>query len=140
MTDELLEIIELELAFLGRHIISVAAAGTLDRAAYLLLHQLHTQGSIGVKALALSLRLDVSTVSRQAAALAKKGYVVKVPDHFDRRAYTYQLTDLGNEELHKYKKNRLAKIKELLADWEESDQRLFGSLLLKFNTSLRQDY
>lgn len=139
MNDELIEIIELELAFLGRHIISVASDGTLDRAAYLLLHQLHSQGAIGVKALASSLRLDVSTVSRQAASLDQKGYVIKVPDHLDRRAYYYKITELGKQELHTYKEKRLEKIKELLADWKENEQQSFGSLLMKFNKSLKKE-
>ncbi|MBM6616894.1 MarR family winged helix-turn-helix transcriptional regulator [Bacillus suaedaesalsae] len=139
MKEELIEIIELELAFLGRHIISVASNGTLDRAAYLLLHQLQAQGAIGVKALASSLRLDVSTVSRQASSLDQKGYVIKVSDNFDRRAYSYQITDLGKQELNKYKDKRIEKIKELLADWEENEQQSFGSLLMKFNKSLKKE-
>jgi DNA-binding MarR family transcriptional regulator len=77
--------------------------------------------------------LDISTVSRQAAALEKKGFVYRIPDPVDRRAYSLQITDLGRKELHEYKQARLVIIAELLKNWSDEECRLFGQLLSKFN-------
>jgi len=134
--EHALETIELEMAILGRRLTSISTnnkTGHLDRSAYLLLHQIHSHGSAGVKALADEFRLDISTVSRQAAALEQKGYVIRTPDPSDKRAFTLQLTELGRRELFKHKQARLARIKELLRNWPEEERAMFGELLKKFN-------
>ncbi|MNW04378.1 MarR family protein [compost metagenome] len=78
-------------------------------------------------------RLDISTVSRQTAALEQKGYVSRVPDPLDGRAYFLQITDAGLSELNENKKARLDRISNLLKSWPEEEQQQFGQLLLKFN-------
>src|ERR1700730_17701741 len=109
--DELsLDTIELEMAILARRLTSITAnikVSNLDRSAYLLLHQIASHGSAGVKALADEFHLDISTVSRQAAALEQKGYVYRIPDPLDGRAYSHQITDLGTKELNEYKRVRM---------------------------------
>jgi DNA-binding MarR family transcriptional regulator len=130
------ETIELEMAILVRRINSITSdkrVGNLDRSAYLLLHQISTHGSAGVKTLADEFHLDISTVSRQAAALEHKGYITRVPDPLDGRAYSLQITELGTKELIETKQARLARIKELLRGWPEEECVTFGNLLTKFN-------
>ncbi|MFJ5621351.1 MarR family winged helix-turn-helix transcriptional regulator [Peribacillus loiseleuriae] len=139
MNENSLETIELEMAVLIRRITSITSDkrnGILDRSAYLLLHQLYVQGSSGVKALADEFQLDISTVSRQAAGLEQKGYVEKVPDPMDGRAYFYQITDLGIKVLVEYKQGRLDRITKLLNGWSDKDCERFGDLLRKFNQSI----
>nr|WP_150959536.1 MarR family transcriptional regulator [Aneurinibacillus sp. XH2] len=136
MDPRSLETIELELAILVRHINSIASdkkIGTLDRSAYLLLHQISAHGSAGVKTLADEFRLDISTVSRQAAALEQKGYIYRTPDPQDRRSFSLQITDLGAKELDESKRARLARVTEKLKDWSDEDCHTFGKLLTKFN-------
>lgn len=136
MSQTSVESIELELALLVRRIISLSSkrnTGSLDRSAYLLLHCIATNGAAGVKQLAEELHLDISTVSRQAAALEQKGYVFKVPDPLDRRSYDLQKTEAGTQALVEFKKQRLAQMHELLKDWPEEDLARFGDLLTKFN-------
>lgn len=136
MDPRSLETIELELAILVRHINSIASdkkIGTLDRSAYLLLHQISAHGSAGVKALADEFRLDISTVSRQAAALEQKGYIYRTPDPQDRRSFSLQITDMGAKELDESKRARLARVTEKLKDWSDEDCHTFGKLLTKFN-------
>ena len=131
-----LETIELEMAILIRRVTSNITNnkfGNLDRAAYLLLHQIHSNGSAGVRALADEFHLDISTVSRQAAALEQKGYVFRTPDPSDKRAFTLQITELGLKELYAHKQARLERITELLKNWSEEECYLFGELLKKFN-------
>jgi DNA-binding MarR family transcriptional regulator len=99
------------------------------------LHQISLHGSAGVKALANEFHLDISTVSRQAAALESKGYVYKVPDPTDGRAYSYQITESGKRELDKYRRKRVDRLKELLNGWSDEECQKFGELLRKFNHS-----
>ncbi|WP_342769261.1 MarR family winged helix-turn-helix transcriptional regulator [Peribacillus asahii] len=141
MKEDLLETIELEMAILGRRLTSVTpnkAQTNLDRATYLLLLKLFVQGSLGVKVLATELQLDMSTVSRQAATLEHKGYVNKIPDPLDGRAYFYQITELGKTELLTYKQMRMEKFRGLVKEWSDEECEAFGRLLKKFNQALHQ--
>jgi DNA-binding MarR family transcriptional regulator len=136
MDEHSLETIELEMAILIRRLTSITTnnkASNLDRSAYLLLHQIASHGSAGVKALADEFHLDISTVSRQAAALEQKGYVYRIPDPLDGRAYSHQITDLGTKELNEYKRVRMDRIAELLKSWSDEECQVFGQLLKKFN-------
>lgn len=128
--------IELELALLIRRLTSITTnrkSGTLDRSAYLLLGQIKSHGSAGVKALADEFRLDISTVSRQTSVLEQKGYIFKTPDPGDGRAYFYQLTEKGQLALEETRLERIDRIDRLLKDWTEEDRTTFGELLARFN-------
>lgn len=139
MSQQSLETIELELAILIRRLTTATADNrNLDRASYLLLRQLADSGNVGVKTLARELQLDVSTVSRQAAALDQKQLVEKVKDPTDGRAFFYQITDKGQQELTIYRTARLASIERLLTDWPADDAEDFGRLLQQFNRALRE--
>ncbi|MUT66470.1 MarR family winged helix-turn-helix transcriptional regulator [Paenibacillus sp. NEAU-GSW1] len=136
MDPKALETIEVELALLVRRITSITASkkiGSLERSAYLLLHQIASHGSAGVKALSDEFRLDISTVSRQAAALEQKGYVERIPDPQDGRAYSLQITKLGAKELIENREARIARIEALVKDWTDEEREQFGSLMKKFN-------
>ncbi len=138
MDEHSLETIELELAILLRRVSLITTNikfGNLDRSAYLLLHQITSHGSSGVKALADESHLDISTVSRQAAALEQKGYVYRIPNPLDGRAYSFQITDLGTKEYNEHKQARLAKITDVLKNWSDEECEVFGQLLRKYNYS-----
>lgn len=136
MDEYSLETIELEMAILLRRVTSMSTyIGNLDRSAYLLLHQIAAHGSAGVKALADEFHLDISTVSRQAAALEQKGFVYKAPDPLDGRACSFQITELGTKELKSNKHARMARFAELLKSWSDEEREVFGQLLRKFNRS-----
>lgn len=132
MNERLLEMIELELAILIRRT-TAKKTGNLERSAYLLLNQINFHGAAGVKALAEEFDLDISTVSRQAAALEQKGYVFRVPDPVDGRAYSFQITDSGIKELLEEKQKRKARVGEVVKNWSEEETQVFGELLRKFN-------
>ena len=123
--DQSLEVIELELAVLIRRITSYSThkkIGKLDRSAYLILHQIAVGGAAGVKTLAGEFQLDISTVSRQAAALEHKGYLYKTPDPTDGRAYTFQITELGIKELNEDKQARMKRAKEVTKNWTDEER------------------
>ncbi|NIK79169.1 DNA-binding MarR family transcriptional regulator [Paenibacillus castaneae] len=136
MDEHALETIEFEMALMLRLITSMTTyqkIGNLDRSAYLLLQQITHLQSAGIKALSDEFHLDISTVSRQAAALEQKGYVVRVPDPLDGRAYYLQVTELGTKELLENKEFRRKKLTELLQDWSDEEREMFGQLMKKFN-------
>ncbi|WP_026566885.1 MarR family winged helix-turn-helix transcriptional regulator [Bacillus sp. UNC41MFS5] len=140
MHEHYLEMIELELAILIRRTTSISSnkkLGNLDRSAYLILRRINEKGAVGVKVLADEFKLDISTVSRQAAALEHKDYLYRIPDPLDGRAYSLQLTELGAKELFDYQQARLKRVAELLEDWSDEERELFGVLLEKFNRSFK---
>jgi DNA-binding MarR family transcriptional regulator len=139
MEKHSLEDLELELAILYRRVTSITShnkLGTLDRSAYLLLHQIYSHGSSGVKALADEFKLDISTVSRQAASLEQKGYINRIPHPKDGRSYSLQITELGVKEYTDTKQARLIRVTEVLENWSAEECEEFSQLLKKFNRSV----
>ncbi|WP_040209654.1 MarR family winged helix-turn-helix transcriptional regulator [Neobacillus jeddahensis] len=139
MQEKSLETIELELAILIRRTTSVTTnkkIWNLDRSAYLLLRRIAMKGAVGVKVLAEEFQLDISTVSRQAAVLEQKGYLFKIPDPVDGRAYSFQITEVGTKELNEHMQSRLERIAGLIQDWPDDECEVFGELLKKFNQAL----
>ncbi|WNS46958.1 MarR family transcriptional regulator [Paenibacillus sp. MMS20-IR301] len=143
MEKRSIETIELEMAVLVRRLTSLTTykkIGNLDRAAYLLLHQIaFHNGTAGVKALADEFQLDISTVSRQAAALEHKGYITRVPDPVDGRAYSLQITETGGEILESNRQVRHEIIGNLLVHWSDEERATFGGLLKKFNAAFQEE-
>ncbi len=140
MEKNLNEKIILELATLVRYMTSVTTYkndSNLDRSAYLLLNHIVSHGPTGVKALAEEFGLNVSTVSRQSAALEQKGYLLRVPDPVDGRAFSFQITAVGKKELKHYRQVRRARIDEIFRDWSVEERETFGELLGKFNRDFR---
>lgn len=139
MSEQSLEAIELELAVLIRRVSSITAlhhVGMLERSAYLLLNRIQTQGPAGVKLLSEEFQLDISTVSRQCAALEHKGYVQRQPDPADGRAYSLQITEEGARQLAENQQARRARLEEVLADWPSADKQELARLLARFNRSI----
>lgn len=134
MKDTSIKIIDLELSHLIRRVTSSSRKiGHLDRSAYLILYRILSEGPVGVKALSEESHLDISTISRQTASLEQKGYVERIPDPVDRRAYTLQITELGKKEFYEHQKMRYAALNENLEAWTEDEIELFAKLLTKYN-------
>ena len=136
---EALDLIDTELAMLVRRATSFSidkSLGRMDRSAYLLLNRIITRANVGVRALADEFHLDISTVSRQISALEQKGYVRRIPDPSDGRAYFFEVTDIGRRDLLEYKQARLARITQRLRGWSAEELDRFAGLLGKFNRTL----
>ncbi|QHT48775.1 MarR family transcriptional regulator [Bacillus sp. SB49] len=139
MSDRSVEVIERQVTdFIRRIVLTEKQDDSLERSAYILLRQLTTYGPAGVKALSEDLHLDVSTISRQAAALVAKGYVEKIPNPNDGRAYFYRITKLGSEELEGNKQRRFERLSRVLSDWTDEEQETFGRLLKKYNETINK--
>jgi DNA-binding MarR family transcriptional regulator len=139
MNQQSLEGVELELALLIRRLtsmISYQKVGSLDRAAYLLLTQISLGGACSIKTLSHTFHLDISTVSRQVSALEQKGYIRRVPDELDGRAFILSITELGEQLLSDDKANRMARLGHVLDNWTDAEMKQFGELLKKFNHSV----
>ncbi|MBV2356464.1 MarR family transcriptional regulator [Streptomyces sp. J2-1] len=109
---------------------------TMDRAAYLLLNRLDKEGPMGVKALAASMGIDSSTVTRQVAPLVDSGLVKRTSHPEDGRAVVLQLSPRGTARLEEVRSSRRQLMAELTHDWEPADRERFCALLTRFNTAL----
>jgi DNA-binding MarR family transcriptional regulator len=141
--EQVYEQLQYQTALFARRAERVRMAGagdqphSIDRAAYLLLNRLEREGPVGVKALALAMGIDSSTVTRQVAPLVENGLVDRVPNPNDGRAVLLALSEFGRERLHQVRASRQALMRELLADWSPEDREQFASLLTRFNQSMR---
>lgn len=142
MMENLFSTIEREIAIFGRRAEAIRIAylshSDFDRSTYLLLRQLEHEGPVAIKALSDALLLDISTASRQTAALESKGFVEKQSDPNDARVKLLQITELGRQELHTFAKAREAFYADLLADWNEEDCRQFRETLARFNNTMEE--
>ncbi|MBB6691290.1 MarR family transcriptional regulator [Cohnella xylanilytica] len=110
----------------------------LDRSAYLLLRYLEAKGPVGIKSLADELQLDISTASRQIAALEAKGYVERAADPRDARVSLLRVADAVPAMLAEARANRKRFYAKLLEEWPEEESRKLGELLGRFNRTVEQ--
>ncbi|MDO0926000.1 MarR family transcriptional regulator [Streptomyces sp. TG1A-8] len=109
---------------------------TMDRAAYLLLNRLDNEGPMGVKALAASMGIDSSTVTRQVAPLVDTGLVKRTSHPEDGRAVVLQLSPRGAARLQEVRSSRRQLMAELTRDWTPQEREQFCALLTRFNGAL----
>ncbi|AJE85259.1 MULTISPECIES: MarR family winged helix-turn-helix transcriptional regulator [Streptomyces] len=109
---------------------------SMDRAAYLLLNRLDKEGAMGVKALAASMGIDSSTVTRQVAPLVESGLVKRTSHPEDGRAVVLQLSPRGIARLAEVRASRRELMEQLTEDWEPEDRSRFCTLLTRFNVAL----
>ncbi|MET7602384.1 MarR family transcriptional regulator [Streptomyces avermitilis] len=109
---------------------------SMDRAAYLLLNRLDKEGPMGVKALAASMGIDSSTVTRQVAPLVDTGLVKRTSHPEDGRAVVLQLSPRGMSRLEEVRSSRRQLMAELTHDWAPQEREAFTALLTRFNTAL----
>jgi DNA-binding MarR family transcriptional regulator len=108
----------------------------IDRSAYLLLGELAARGPLGIGALAAAFQLDISTASRQAAALEAKGLVEREQDPTDGRVSLLRISPCGRRQLETTREARLALFGSLLGGWSEDDLRQFGTYLTRLNAAI----
>ncbi|MCX4916685.1 MarR family winged helix-turn-helix transcriptional regulator [Streptomyces sp. NPDC060011] len=138
----LLETLQHEVAVFARRAEQTRLGGvgqvrnSMDRAAYLLLNRLDKEGPMGVKALAASMGIDSSTVTRQVAPLVDTGLVKRTSHPEDGRAVVLQLSPRGQSRLDEVRTSRRQLMAELTTGWEPEEREAFCSLLTRFNTAL----
>lgn len=108
----------------------------LDRAAYVLLGRIAGEGPARLSTLADDVRLDLSTISRQVAALEAAGLVTRATDSSDRRAWLIKATDAGYQTFVRNREVWLATMRDLLADWTDEERAEFARLFIRLNDAI----
>jgi len=108
----------------------------LERAAYMLLGRIATEQPARLSVLAEDVSLDLSTVSRQVAALEAAGLVSRTTDSADRRASVIAATDAGLEVFARNREIWMAALHDLLADWTPGERADFARLFARLNDTI----
>jgi DNA-binding MarR family transcriptional regulator len=135
------EAIERELVMLARWLEAAQRRQDypMDRASYLLLLRLEHEGPQRVAALASSLGLDGSTVTRQLFALDASGWVVRRTDPSDARATVVAATPAGIVAMDALRRYRQRRIDTLLDDWSAAELTELGRALGHLNEVLERN-
>jgi DNA-binding MarR family transcriptional regulator len=142
VSDPSIGAIETEIAVLmrrgeaTRRAIPMAPLRALDRASYLILRQLDLAGPQNISALAAALHLDGSTVTRQVAALVRRGLVSRERDPLDGRGAVVAATSTGLSRMSAVRKAREELYARMLADWSEEDRRTLAVLMQRLNRAM----
>lgn len=109
--------------------ISNAVGGNVERSTYVLLRALDPGVALPVSALAASIGLDASTVSRQVSGLERGGLVARSSVPGDRRRSGVTLTGDGASLLQQIQVARHQLFAEVLAGWQPSDLAILAPLI-----------
>ncbi|HEX6342389.1 MarR family transcriptional regulator [Umezawaea sp.] len=93
---------------------------------------LHRDGPQRVSALAASLGLDRTTVTRHLDELAQRGLIDRQPDERDRRALVVSLTPMAADHLNAMRTKNRQRIRRVFADWTPQEREMFGEMLIRF--------
>ena len=113
----------------------LAAGDDVDSATQLLLHTVAADGPMRASALAASVQADLSTVSRQVAALVGRGLLERQADQFDGRACLLAVTDAGRAAIAEHEQGRQTFFDAVLADWNTEEMRQFARQLERFTAA-----
>lgn len=112
----------------------------LDRPSFMLLHTLVCVGASRVTALAVAVRSDPSTVSRQAAHLVGLGLVERRADPGDGRASLLAITEAGAAHLERARARRDARIAAVIESWQHAERAQFAELIDRFTAGYEEGY
>src|SRR6188472_2356366 len=133
-------VIERELVFLARWLEAAQRKQRypMERASYLLLLRLESDGPQRVAHLAGSLGLDGSTVTRQLGALDAAGWIRRSTHPGDARATLVEATPAGLAAMDDLRQFRVRRIGTLLRDWSATEQTELGRALAHLNEVLER--
>ena len=111
----------------------LAAAGDdVESATQVLLHAVAAEGPMRASALAASVQADLSTVSRQVAALVSRGLLERQADQGDGRASLLAVTGAGRAAIAEHEQGRQAFFDAVLTDWDAEEMRQFARQMERF--------
>jgi len=136
--DTPIHLIEYEIALLVRLTTAHSPKlGSLDRSEYLLLSELETCSPLAINALADQLLLNLSTASRQVAALEGKRYIRRYPDSNNGRISLVEITPEGRDILRKVQQARYAAYADMLSDWSPAELEQLRDHLTRLNRDFK---
>lgn len=109
-----------------------AANHDVDSAAQILLRTAAVEGPVRASALAASVQSDLSTVSRQVAALVTRGLLERRADPVDGRASLLVVTAAGQAVIADHEQARMAFFEQVVSDWSPEERDRFAHLLERF--------
>ncbi|BBA95650.1 putative marR family transcriptional regulator [Actinacidiphila reveromycinica] len=112
-----------------------AASDDVDSATQILLRTAAAEGPLRASALAASVQSDLSTVSRQVAALVGRGLLERRADPVDGRASLLVVTDSGQAVIAEHEKARTAFFAEVVGDWSPEECGRFARMLERFTAA-----
>ncbi|WP_225448683.1 MarR family winged helix-turn-helix transcriptional regulator [Streptacidiphilus sp. P02-A3a] len=114
----------------------LAAAGDdVDSATQVLLRTVAAEGPMRASALAVSAQSDLSTISRQVAAMVTRGLLRRQADPVDGRASLLDVTDAGQALIADHEHARTAFFEQVLRGWSPDELGQFGDLLDRFTAA-----
>ncbi|QII50221.1 MarR family transcriptional regulator [Bacillus paralicheniformis] len=139
MGHDSLQNIEKEIALLVRLTTAYSPRfGSLDRSEYLLLSELDKQSPLAINSLAETLMLNLSTASRQVAALERKKLIRRFPDPNNGRISLVEMTSEGIDTLKKVQKARYHVYTEVLQDWTKEELSTLETHLIRLNQDFKK--
>ncbi|WP_067720420.1 MarR family winged helix-turn-helix transcriptional regulator [Nocardia yamanashiensis] len=136
--DDVIDAVALQVIRLGRlrdrtnAQIAAATQGEIEPAAFAILFQLIHNGPMRSGALAEALYSDASTISRQVAALVKKGLLERRADPNDGRVSVLAITAMGREVATEIRARRNESLRQIFGDWHEDELDTFARLFARF--------
>ncbi len=136
--NEVIDLIALQLIRLGRirertnAQVSAASGGEIEAASYGIIFRLLSDGPMRSGALAELLYSDASTISRQAAALVKRGIIERRADPADGRASVLAVTDAGRELAASLRQRRNAMLDTMLSHWSDEEREQLATVMRRF--------
>ncbi len=109
---------------------------TADRASYGVLARVGELQPVRLSDLAHVLGVDVSTTSRQVAALEQRGLLSRSADPDDGRAVRLDLTPAGQQYLHRLSQAWHEIVAEALIDWHPREIAKFATMVDRFVANL----
>lgn len=134
--QQLLDDIARELMLISRHQLASATRGTLERSAYLMLNRIDATGPMTARELAAALQLEISTVTRQIAAMLRENVVERIPDPAGGQARKLSITPTGATHLAEDRELYRDSLAQVVTDWPDDQCADLQRLLQALNESI----
>jgi DNA-binding MarR family transcriptional regulator len=109
----------------------LAKKSGLEPGTNFLLANLAKQGDMRTSELAAQACVDASVVSRQVSAIIEHGFVERVADQSDGRAFKLHLTAKGADFLKEKQQIQIEFFEQVLSDWSDADRKTLEQLLTR---------
>lgn len=119
--EHLLGAVARELMLISRHQVVAAARGVLERSAYLMLNRIDVTGPMTARELADALQLEISTVTRQVAAMLRENVVERIPDPDGGLASRLRITETGAAHLAADRDRYRTSLGKVVSDWPDEE-------------------
>jgi DNA-binding MarR family transcriptional regulator len=131
--EHLLEGLSRELTLVSRHQLVTAMKGLLERSAYLMLNRIDVTGPMTARELADALQLEISTVTRQVAAMLREDLVERIPDPGGGLARRLRITPTGAARLTADRERYRTGLATVVTDWPDTTCTDLYNLLRALN-------